>query len=130
MDRYPVWQGEKRVGWAQSERQGMYLLIRCVCDRLPEGQWRVRALCKGKTVDLGRCVPEQGRLKLRKRVREKELSPKDCRFELVQPRTEEWEPISEDSPFSGISRLKDASFQERAGVPGILFHSSSSPTGQ
>ena len=68
MRKEVITQGDKVVGEAVIQRQGLYHLFDCRCRFSGNEIHRLWALCAGKQVKLGVCVPQAGEFILKTKI--------------------------------------------------------------
>ena len=121
---YDVYLGDKSVGNALVERQGLYYRIRVRCDMNGEGMFQVFLHCGNHRENLGVLVPVDDRFGLETRIPAKRIGEGDPVFR-VMPRhgriSGKYIPISPEEPFRYLSRLKDSYLERRNGSIGIVI---------
>lgn len=65
---YPVYHGEKAVGGVSLVRDGLYYALSADCEDFSPGIWRVWGVNGLQAYCLGVLAPEEGRLRLRRRL--------------------------------------------------------------
>lgn len=121
---YPVLMGGKEIGTVKITRHGLYYRFDCHCQLTGDIICRLTVSCGSVTHSLGILVPEGGAFVLRTRMPVKQLGEGTLRFG-VKPNHRSVEgifvPISPEEPFAYLSRLKDAFFEFREGIPGVVI---------
>ena len=116
--------GERTVGRAQVQRQGLYYVFTCRCSLSGDTVWRLNVSCGDSQVDLGVLVPENGEFCLATRRPVKTIGEGKLLFTLKPSREgkgTKFAPIYPEEPFSYIQRLKDAFLEERNGQIGAAW---------
>lgn len=133
---YAVAFGEKSVGKAQVEKQGLYYHVVCRCRLSGEVMCRLEVSCGERRVNLGILVPEKDGFGLETRFPAAKLGEGHLEFRVLprhEPAAErKFVPIRAEEPFAYISRLKDAFLEIQNGQVGVSIpadHSTNS-TGQ
>ena len=124
-----VFWGERAVGRAQVQRQGLYYVFTCRCRLSGDTVWRLCATCGEKQADLGVLVPVEGGVGLTTRRPVKLLGEGKIQF-AVQPRHDRktrFSPIYPEEPFAYLQRLKDAFLEERNGLLGAAWPEQGEP---
>lgn len=124
VENFDVCLGDKPVGKAYVERQGLYYRIRCRCGLTGEVIHKVLVSCGTMEENLGILVPMGGEFGLDTRIPVKRLGEGKLTFRIM-PRHAELKgrfiPLSPEEPFRYISRLKDAHLEKRNGKIGIVL---------
>lgn len=124
MREYDVMMGDKAVGKAEVEREGLYYRIRVRCSLSGDVLYKVLCRCGGSEVNLGVLVPVDGAFGLETRQSIKKLGEGDLRFVALPRHTEmrgKFVPLSPEEPFRYISRLKDSFLTRRNGTTGLII---------
>ena len=122
---FGVYFGDKRIGTARVERQGLYYHVSCRCELSGEGMYRLEVSGGEKLVDLGILVPEEKGFGLRTRFPVSRIGEGELRFALI-PRHDKLEgrrfvPICPEEPFRYLERLKDAFLETQEGRKGACL---------
>ena len=125
MQEYLIYDGEKAVGSARVEREGMTLCIRCTCCQAVKGE-AICAQWEGGRFLLGKCFPEKDNLVLFRRIPKRAIPSKEISFAICR---EDRELLDPSVPIGDLSRLKSANLVVENGVY-YLNYSNSNPTGQ
>ncbi len=118
-----VFWGEKPIGRAQVQQQGLYYVFTCRCQLSGETVWHLLASCGEKQIDLGVLVPMDGGFGLTTRRPSKLLGEGKIQF-AVKPKHDKkmhFSPIYPEEPFAYLQRLKDAFLEERNGQVGATW---------
>lgn len=120
---YEIYLGDRPVGTATVEREGLYYHFSCRCALSGEVMHRLLLRCGGKETDLGLCVPLDGGFGTEKRIPVKQCGDGEPNFYL-RPKNAERKgrfiPLRPEEPFAYIHRLENA-FLERRGVETGIF---------
>lgn len=121
---YEIMEGDRLVGRAKVERQGLYYHFSCRCKLSGEVVYRIIVRCGGKEANLGICVPVDGEFGTDKKVPVKSLGEGRLEF-LLLPKHEDirgkFIPIHPEEPFAYIHRLQDAFLERRGENLGIVI---------
>jgi len=121
---YEIKQGDKVIGQAKVEKQGLYYRFTCRCAPDGEGMHRLTVRCGGREVSLGILVPMDGMFGVDKSVPRKSLGEGTPEFFL--PGTQKkpqgkFVAVYPEEPFSYIHRLEGAFLARQAGQLGIML---------
>ena len=119
---YEIYQGDKVIGQARVEREGLYYRIRCRCH--PEGNeiCRITLRCGGLSENIGVCVPMDGAFGLEKKLPCKRLVSGKPEFFIREPKPKgTFAPVYPEEPFAYMTRLKDAYLARREDQLGIYI---------
>ncbi len=129
MEQYDIYMGDRPVGQAAVERQGLYYHIRCRCQLTGEILCKVVVSRGDRQESLGLLVPMAEEFGLETRLAVKKLGEGDLRFRVL-PRHGELQgkfiPLSPEEPFRYLSKLKNAFLENRNGRVGVVIKSVSS----
>ena len=119
---YGISFGEKIVGRAQVERQGLYYHVTCLCGLSGEVMHRLEVSCGEKRADLGILVPMEQGFGLDTRFPVSRVGEGELSFRL-RPRHDElggrsFVPITPEEPFAYLERLKEAFLEIQNGKKG------------
>ena len=119
---YGISFGEKIVGRAQAERQGLYYHVTCLCGLSGEVMHRLEGSCGEKRADLGILVPMEQGFGLDTRFPVSRVGEGELSFRL-RPRHDElggrsFVPITPEEPFAYLERLKEAFLEIQNGKKG------------
>ena len=119
---YGISFGEKIVGRAQVERQGLYYHVTCLCGLSGEVMYRLEVSCGEKRADLGILVPMEQGFGLDTRFPVSRVGEGTLVFRLL-PRHDQLQgrmfvPIKPEEPFRYLERLKDAFLEIQEGKKG------------
>lgn len=136
-NEYLVTSGEETIGRVQVQRQGLYYYIHCRCNITGCVRYQLVASSEQNTVDLGLCVPMDGKFGVETKIPCKRLGEGSFSFRLVPRRRKSaanFVPVSPDEPFAYIRQLQNAHLARLEGAVGIVLPehqtSSDNPTGQ
>lgn len=120
---YGVFFGEKAVGKAQVDKQGLYYHVTCRCDLSGEVMHRLEVSCAEKRFNLGILVPMEQGFGLDTRFPVSRVGEGELRFRLL-PRHDalggrRFVPIKPEEPFRYLERLKDAFLEIQEGKKGV-----------
>ena len=119
---YEIREGERTVGQVRVVKEGLYYRFSCRCSLSGEVLMSLRVCWGGGEMDLGICVPMDGRFGVEKRVPCKRFGEGTPEFSL-RPRHEKlagrFVPIYPEEPFSYLHRLEGAFLARQAGQLGI-----------
>lgn len=125
---YPILRGGETVGQAKVEKRALYYLFSCRCKLTGEVIYRITVTCEGQSESLGIPVPEGGQFTLTAKLPVSRLGHGEPVFQLV-PRHpsvgEDFVPLSPETPFPYLQRLKNAYLAKREGQLGIVFRETS-----
>ena len=107
----------KRVGCAKVTSSGLYYDIDCACNSA-DGFIRIFAICKERRERLRICVPANGKMVLHTKIPQKRLQAL-LGFEAVRESQEEWVPLNDGEPVTGMDKIANARFQLKNGKPGL-----------
>lgn len=121
---YEIKQGDKCIGKARVEKQGLYYQISCRCK--PEGQemHRLTVKCGGRTENLGICVPVEGGFGVEKKIPCKRLGQGTLEFQILTKQEKQlgkFVAVYPEEPFSYMARLKGAFLARQADQLGIVI---------
>ena len=121
---YAIKLGEKNVGQARMEREGLYYRISCRCSLQEKGVYRILVSCGSKQENLGICVPVAEGFGIDTKIPVKRLGEGKPEFQLL-PRQEQpkgiFAPVYPEEPFSYMARLKGAYLARQADRLGIVI---------
>lgn len=114
--------GDKPVGKAQVERQGLYYHVVCRCNLTGQVMYRLEVCCGDRRENLGILVPGENGFGLDTRFPVSRVGTGPLQFRLL-PRHDAMEgrhfvPIIPEEPFAYLSRLKNAFLERREGMLG------------
>jgi hypothetical protein len=121
---YPICLGGEEVGRSTVEREGLYYGIRCRLKLTGKVLCKILVSCGGREADLGIPVPEGSWFLLEKRIPVKRLGEGTMEFRVVPRHKDLWGrfiPLSPEEPFRYLARLRDARFEVRNGISGIVL---------
>ena len=119
---YDVRLGEKNVGTVQVEREGLYYRFSCRCQVYPQEMKRLWMRLGSKEIDLGLCVPVDGRFGTDKRIPVRQCGEGTPQFYLCRPNgRSQFVPLSPEEPFRYLHRLEHAYLQQRGNTLGIVI---------
>ena len=121
---YEIFQGDKIIGRAAVEKQGLYYRFSCRCDPEGEGMRRLEVRCGGKGEDLGICVPMDGRFGVEKKLPCKRFPEGTPEFRIRSGEEKPkgtFVPIYPEEPFAYMAKLKDAFLTHQADQLGIVI---------
>ncbi len=121
---YDVKIGDIKVGEVAVEKQGLYYRFSCRCHLSGKTMHRAVVICGGVRVDLGICVPVDGRFGVDKKLPCKNFAPGKPEFLLLpkgNERSGKFVPVYPEEPFAYMSKLKNAFLEIRDGQAGILI---------
>lgn len=118
--RYEIMQG---TGTVTVEKQGLYYHFSCRCRLSGEVMHRLVVTTDRGTVDLGVCVPMDGRFGVERKLPVKRFGEDPC-FQLL-PKHDRMQgrfvPVYPEEPFAYLSKLKNAFLTTRNGAVGIVI---------
>ena len=124
MGVYSIHSGSENVGMATVERQGLYYIIECVCQRRRKEPYRIYVRCAEQTTDFGICVPSGSVFAMRTKKSVRQIGEGDlyffCDAESPQPDASFF-PLDADKPFAQLYRLQYATLDNRDGIIGLCF---------
>ena len=121
---FQIRMGDKSVGTADVQQEGLYYRIRCRCNISKAEPCRVLVRCGQQEESLGILVPMGEDFCLDTRIPMKKLGGGQLSF-LVAPKRQMDEgifvPLSPEEPFRYIARLKDAYLDRKNGKIGVII---------
>ena len=130
MEQIPIRLNDKIVGSATAERQGMHVLIKCVCEA-GDGDDSVALVTDGAEIDLGIGIPMGNLVHFSKRVLWKQWEKRTALRLQSRCKAGEAYAFIPGQEFEGISELPNARFNVESGMIVVKTdHSSVRPTGQ
>ena len=127
--KYPIYDGQTKVGEAEVSKEGMYWRIECCCVPLSGKPEKILLHTQVHTIQLGLCVPDTNGMRILKRIPIKQLLGEQFFF-VVDNKTDEAVQFVEGQLFEEIHRLRDARLEIRDGNYFVVIPESSRPTGQ
>lgn len=130
---YDIFRGEEKIGKAKVRREGLYYHFWCNCRLTGQVIYRVHVTCGGKTESLGIPVPNGGTFCLEARLpvsRFQMGTPKFYAAPKHPPLKGKWVPISPETPFAYIEKLRNSVMERRNGQMGIFIPEMSDPIPQ
>ena len=124
MDTYSVMLGDKAVGTAEVAREGLYYRIRCRCEDLGTGVYRVVVACGSREERLGILVPVDNAFGMETRIPVKKIGEGSLSFSAVPkhgPVEGRFVPLYPEEPFRYITKLKDAYLEKRMERIGVVI---------
>ena len=121
---YTIKLGERCVGQARMEREGLYYRISCRCSPGEKGVYRVRVTCGGKSENLGVCVPMDTGFGMDTRIPVKRLgegTPEFCLVPKQEPPRGKFVAVYPEEPFSYMAKLKGAFLARQGDLLGIVI---------
>ena len=121
---YEIRQGDRLLGKVEVRKEGLYYRISCRCQMPGEGMHHLILRCGGQEVNLGICVPMEGRFGADKKIPCKSVGQGTPEF-LLLPKQEKltgkFVPIYPEEPFSYMAMLKDAFLARQGEQLGIVI---------
>lgn len=122
---FDIRMGDKIVGKAQVEREGLYYRFSCRLSLPGQGMYRLLVRAGEKREDLGVCIPMGSQFGVEKKIPCKCLGEGIPEFILMPkdgaPRTGTFVPVYPEEPFAYIRRLENAFLAHRDGQIGIII---------
>lgn len=120
---YSICSGEKSIGTARVSKEGLYYRFDCECRLEKKDVCKICVTCGEKCVILGTPIPNGQVFKLHTKLPIKRFTGNTPRFFITgsQEMVGEFIPIEPDKPFSHLKDLKNAVYQVREGVSGIVI---------
>lgn len=116
--------GDRTVGRAVVEKQGLYYRFSCRCRLNGEQMRRLMVCCDGKKEDLGILIPMDGQFGIEKKIPCKRFGDGMPEFR-IQSKEEKREgvfiPVYPEEPFAYIRRLEKAYLAHQEGQVGIVI---------
>ena len=121
MKEYPVFLNKKCVGNAAVRQEGLYCRILCRCDIFADGFVRLYVSDGETTRNLGILVPDGESFVVDTRIRAMDMKKDNLSFWVSQREREEiFIPIDPHEEFTCLDKLRQARFEIRNGVCGIV----------
>lgn len=122
---FDIRMGDKIVGKAQVEREGLYYRFSCRVILPGQGMYRLLVRVGEIREDLGVCIPMGSQFGVEKKIPCKRLGEGIPEFILMPkdgaPRTGTFVPVYPEEPFAYIRRLENAFLAHRDGQIGIMI---------
>lgn len=119
---YDLYYNNKKVGFVQLSKNGMYYLLKCRFHLDRPGKYHLFARCGNEERDLGTCVPYGRELGIERCLPIKKIGEGQLLFTVAEAEENDlFVPVSADHPFPQLDRLVDGCFAVRCGVKGIVF---------
>ena len=112
MFEYPIWHHNNKVGRVVAEKQGMFIVLRCMCRVKDNNQYRILITDNSEKKDLGICYPVENGCGLTARIRCDRLNLENILFQLedVELQNEVRIEILNAKPFLMLDKLDSATF--------------------
>ncbi len=124
MNLYNVMYKNEIAGKAEVTVEGLYTYFHCVCTLPQTDIFRIRMTCDGRSVDLGVCVPFEGKYVVNKKISTKHAGAGEMAFEIVSSQNNSEKMfirLDENKAFPCISKLKNATLSVSNETVGILI---------
>ncbi len=121
---YRVYYGTQSIGEAKVSREGLYYNFHCECKNGPKEIYKIFVRSGDQMLLLGTPVPKGGAFLLDTKIPRKRLESGALKF-IAVTKSEgsfgKFVVIKENEPFLYLKDLKDAFWQAREGVKGIVI---------
>ena len=116
---------DRAIGTVNMDKEGLYYRISCACKPEHEGRYHIVICSEAACIDLGLCVPNGNTYTLVTRIPIKRLKGNTLRFTLQNTGKKAVDicciPVSADSPFPFLHKLKASRFLYKSGMPTIII---------
>ena len=120
--KYDIFRGPYKIGKGEIHREGLYYRVRCWCDLTGEVIYRLTVTCGDSTENLGIPVPAGDSFYLEKRLPINRFSSGTPVIQAVPRHSRgQFVPVSPEETFTYLNRLKQAVFEKRDGIAGVLI---------
>ena len=117
---FDIYSGGGSIGTVKVSREGLYYVFDCQCRLQKKEICKVFVDCGEKKIALGTLVPQGDSFVLRTKLPCKHFVDSNWHFS-TNVNEGEFIPIQENTPFLHLKDLKNAVFQIRNGVRGIVI---------
>lgn len=120
---YDVCLKSARVGNVKITTSGLYCFLESECHWLGEKMMHLIMMTEDGSLDLGLMTPDNGKLRITKKIPNKRIGKEIRGFHLRErsQETEEFCAIDPDVPFPYLHRLDEAKLSVRDGKTGLIF---------
>ena len=121
---YEIYLGDKPIGKAVVQRQGLYYRFDCRCCLEHDRMYRLSVECDGHHENLGILMPAGGDHRLTKKLAVKRLGKGYLTFRASPKHpasTARFIPVYPEEPFAYITRLQEAFLEVRSGQVGVVI---------
>lgn len=124
MFEYSIWYHNNKVGRVVAEKQGMFIVLRCMCRVKDNNKYRILITDNSEKMDLGICYPMENGCGLTTRIRCDRLNFNNIRFELedIGFQNELKFEICNAKPFSMLDKLDSATFDRSENKAYIIIN--------
>lgn len=128
LDKYNVNLNDQLVGSVQIHKKGLFYCVRCRCNVNEKALYRLIAICDGRMVDLGICVPFYDGFGVDTMIKAEKIEAKELRFLLKdssEHREGQFYPLSEEEPFENMELIMNTRFEKRGDICGLIIDTTS-----
>ena len=121
---FPIYYGNRELGKATLDKQGLYYRILCKCNIPTDALCTIHLQTNEKDINLGTCIRVGNQYIIDTKIPIKHVQNNDLKFCILPKNAEsssEFIPIEENSPFPNLQRLDKGRMRRQDGRAGIVF---------